>query len=77
VLIIDDGRVNIRINAKTSSLKNFVPSEEIETEKLKLDPQTFPDRDEKNWQDPPHMNIVIQIIGSRGDSTTSVLADCR
>ena len=37
-------------------------------EKLKLDESFFPDRDEINYRNPPEMNIVIQIIGSRGNT---------
>jgi len=63
----DDGRINVNINSKTESLNRFFPSEEDFTpEKLKLDPLFFPDRDEKNYHNPPEMNIVIQIVGSRG-----------
>lgn len=66
-LIIDDGRINININSKTDGLKQFLPSEEeAEPEKLKLDEAFFPDRDQTNYRNPPEMNIVIQIIGSRG-----------
>jgi hypothetical protein len=50
-------------------LNRFLPSEEdVQPEKLKLDPALFPDRDETNFQNPPEMNIVIQIVGSRGTS---------
>jgi hypothetical protein len=67
-LIVDDGKVNISINSKTESLRRFLPSDEdVEPRKLKLDPAFFPDRDEKDFMNPPRMNIVVQIIGSRGD----------
>jgi hypothetical protein len=66
--LVDDGRINIKINSKTDGLKRFLPSEEdVAPEKLKLDPAFFPDRDETNFRNPPAMNIVIQIIGSRGN----------
>ena len=68
ILILDDGRVNINISSKSEELKRFLPSdEEADPQKLKLDPSFFPDRDETNYSNPPRMNIVIQIIGSRGD----------
>ena len=40
--------------------------EEVEHQKLKLDDSFFPDRDEANYRNPPALNIVIQIVGSRG-----------
>jgi hypothetical protein len=68
VLMIDDGRINININSKTDRLNRFLPKEEdVQPEKLKLDPAFFPDRDRTGFRDPPVMNIVIQIVGSRGD----------
>ena len=48
-------------------MNRFLPSEEDFTpEKLKLDPSVFPDRDERNYHNPPELNIVVQIVGSRG-----------
>jgi len=64
----DDGRINLNINAKTDKLNMFLPKpEEVQPDKLKLDPEFFPDRDETNFRNPPAMNIVVQVIGSRGD----------
>ena len=66
--VLDDGRINLNINAKTNNLNKFLPKdEEALPEKLKLDPEFFPDRDETNFRSPPAMNIVVQVIGSRGD----------
>jgi|SRR5271156_1310421 len=66
--LTDDGRINLNINAKTDKLSKFLPiEEEVQPDKLKLDPEFFPDRDEKNFRNPPAMNIVVQVIGSRGD----------
>ena len=62
----DDGRINISIYSKSEELKRFLPDEEVEPQKLKLDDSFFPDRDETNYRNPPAMNIVIQIVGSRG-----------
>ena len=66
-MITDDGRIDININSKTDGLKRFLPDEEeVEPQKLKLDASFFPDRDETNYRNPPAMNIVIHIVGSRG-----------
>ena len=76
LLIVDDGRVNININSKTEALNRFLPAEEeIEPERLKLDPAFFPDLDETNFRNPPMMNIVIQIVGSRGISNNCTAKD--
>lgn len=75
-LTVDDGRVNININSKTEALKRFLPAEEeVEPEKLKLEHAFFPDLDETNFRNPPMMNIVIQIVGSRGISTSCTAKD--
>jgi hypothetical protein len=48
-------------------LNRFLPpADEVEPDKLKLDPLFFPDRDETNFKNPPALNIVVQIVGSRG-----------
>ena len=66
-LITDDGRIDININSKTDELKRFLSDEQAEPKKLRLD-SLFPDRDETNYRNPPALNIVTQVVGSRGSN---------
>lgn len=47
-------------------MKRFLSDEQAETKKLRLDSSFFPDRDETNYRNPPALNIVVQVVGSRG-----------
>lgn len=62
--ITDDGRVNIKLSEKASRLSKMA---------MFLDRQgswgeeMFARLDKEHYNDPPPLNIVIQVIGSRGD----------
>ena len=71
---LDDGRVNIRINQKSRRLSQlFVPTLQSQVAQAQLEPAPPPpyippslggDSDQKP---PPPLNVVIHVVGSRGD----------
>lgn len=62
--ITEDGRINIAFTEKHRRLSVLGP---LLTEPLSLPIETIAQLDREHYDDPPAMNIVIQIIGSRGD----------
>ena len=67
----DDGRVNIKINQHSKKLTNLLAPalrHQLELQNKKDQEPTIPDGlGEYEGLPPPPMNIVIQIVGSRGD----------
>ncbi|KEF59768.1 uncharacterized protein A1O9_04616 [Exophiala aquamarina CBS 119918] len=68
--IASDGRVNIKINQRNRKLSNLLlPAlrRQMELERHKAEPEIPEGLGETDGLPPPPMNIVIQIVGSRGD----------
>ena len=69
--IAEDGRVNIKINQRSRKLTNLL----VPALRMQLDlhtkgakaPPSLPGLDTVDGLPPPPMNVVIQIVGSRGD----------
>jgi Glycosyltransferase family 28 N-terminal domain len=62
--VTEDGRINIAFTEKHRRLSVLST---LLTQELDLPIETMAQLDRENYNDPPPMNIVIQIIGSRGD----------
>ncbi|MCJ1313310.1 hypothetical protein MMC25_006987 [Agyrium rufum] len=68
----DDGRVNIRIDetderlAKQIEVLQLLAYQETEAQ-TSVTPESFSFRDRLQYAPPPPLNIVIQVVGSRGD----------
>ena len=62
--ITEDGRINIAFAEKHRRLSEIVP---LIKDELDLPIETLALMDRDNYDDPPLLRIVIQIIGSRGD----------
>jgi len=68
--IASDGRVNIKINQRSKKLSNLLlPAlrRQMELQRHKAEPEIPDGLGETDGLPPPPMNIVIQIVGSRGD----------
>lgn len=68
--IASDGRVNIKINQHNRKLSNLLlPAlrRQLELQRSKAEPEIPEGLGETDGLPPPPMNIVIQIVGSRGD----------
>jgi UDP:flavonoid glycosyltransferase YjiC (YdhE family) len=69
--VAEDGRVNIKINQRTCKLSNLlVPALRTQFDlrtKAPKEPPSLPGLDVVDGLPPPPMNVVIQIVGSRGD----------
>lgn len=68
--IASDGRVNININQRSRKLSNLLlPAlrRQMELQKDAAEPEIPDGLGETDGLPPPPMNIVIQIVGSRGD----------
>jgi len=72
--VTDDGRVNIRINQRNTQLSSLLApalrhQQEIADHEQALPPPYIPPGlgGEEGVPPPPPMNVVIQIVGSRGD----------
>ena len=69
--VAEDGRVNIKINQRNRKLTNLlVPALRTQFDlhtKAPKEPPSLPGLDSVDGLPPPPMNIVIQIVGSRGD----------
>ncbi|RVX67242.1 hypothetical protein B0A52_09279 [Exophiala mesophila] len=68
--IASDGRVNIKINQRSRKLSNILlPAlrRQLELQKHEAEPDIPAGLGETDGLPPPPMNIVIQIVGSRGD----------
>ena len=70
----DDGRVNIRINQKSRALSQLiVPQIQRQLTQVKEDPEPPPPYipeflgGARGQSPPPSLNVVIQVVGSRGD----------
>jgi Glycosyltransferase family 28 N-terminal domain len=63
--VTEDGRINIAFAEKHRRLSILAPL--LSDKELDLPPETLAVLDKEHYDDPPHLNIVIQIIGSRGD----------
>jgi hypothetical protein len=68
----DDGRVNITINEVNDLLANHIEQLQLSRvqENLTAPPETAHDlleASQRPSQIPPPLNIVIQVVGSRGD----------
>jgi hypothetical protein len=63
--ISEDGRIDISFTAKSRRLSLLAPAY---TEKVsELPPETTASLDLEHFDSPPPLNIVVQLIGSRGD----------
>ena len=69
--VAEDGRVNIKINQRSCKLSNLlVPALRTQFDlrtKAPKEPPSLPGLDVVDGLPPPPMNVVIQIVGSRGD----------
>ena len=69
--VAEDGRVNIKINQRNRKLTNLlVPALRTQFDlhaKPTIEPPSLPGIDGVDGLPPPPLNIVIQIVGSRGD----------
>jgi UDP:flavonoid glycosyltransferase YjiC (YdhE family) len=69
--VAEDGRVNIKINQTSRKLSNLlVPALRQQLDlhpKAPKEPPSLPGLDSWSGLPPPPMNVVIQIVGSRGD----------
>jgi UDP:flavonoid glycosyltransferase YjiC (YdhE family) len=69
--VAEDGRVNIKINQRNRKLTNLlVPALRQQFDmhtKPQIEPPSLPVLDSSSGLPPPPMNVVIQIVGSRGD----------
>jgi len=63
--LLDDGRINIAFAEKHRRLSVIAPM--LEEKQLDLPVETLAKLDQEHYDNPPKLNIVIQIIGSRGD----------
>ncbi|KAF2785951.1 glycosyltransferase family 1 protein, partial [Melanomma pulvis-pyrius CBS 109.77] len=73
-IVADDGRVNISINQKSHRLSQlFVPQLQRQLSQVNLEPAPPPAYvpeflgGKPGQEPPPPMNIVIHVVGSRGD----------
>jgi Glycosyltransferase family 28 N-terminal domain len=71
---LDDGRVNIRINQKSRRLSQlFVPTLQSQVAQAQLEPAPPPPYippplgGDSDQEPPPSLNVVIHVVGSRGD----------
>ena len=64
--ITEDGRISIAFSEKNRRLSLIAPRLLAE-EKLDMPIEMLALLDREHYDDPPRLNIVIQIIGSRGD----------
>jgi UDP:flavonoid glycosyltransferase YjiC (YdhE family) len=69
--VAEDGRINIKINQRSCKLSNLlVPALRTQFDlhtKAPKEPPSLPGLDVVDGLPPPPMNVVIQIVGSRGD----------
>jgi UDP:flavonoid glycosyltransferase YjiC (YdhE family) len=69
--VAEDGRVNIKINQRSCKLSNLLtPALRTQFDlrtKAPKEPPSLPGLDMVEGLPPPPMNVVIQIVGSRGD----------
>jgi UDP:flavonoid glycosyltransferase YjiC (YdhE family) len=69
--VAEDGRINIKINQRSCKLSNLlVPALRTQFDlrtKAPKEPPSLPGLDVVDGLPPPPLNVVIQIVGSRGD----------
>ena len=63
--VADDGRINIKFKERQRRLSILAPL--FAEKQLDLSRETEALLDKDNYDNPPPLNIVVQIIGSRGD----------
>jgi Glycosyltransferase family 28 N-terminal domain len=64
--VTEDGRINLTFAEKHRRLSELVPMI-AKKQGMDIPVETLAVMDTENYDDPPPMKIVIQIIGSRGD----------
>jgi Glycosyltransferase family 28 N-terminal domain len=63
--LAEDGRINIKFRERARGLSILAPL--FAETQLDLSSETKALLDKENYDNPPPLNIVVQIIGSRGD----------
>jgi hypothetical protein len=66
-IVTEDGRINIKFAERLRRYSNAIPIRTASDVALQLPIATKALLDRETYDDPPPLNICIQIIGSRGD----------